>query len=157
MMPTRRPGVRWTQDAIVDAILAWCGARGRIPTAKDWVSAGEAHPSSQTVRRIFGDWRCALEQAALRPDARAEQLRRSIATSNLARVPTRRGGVRWTPDLIAYAIRIWCKSHDGPPSIGDWQYAGEEHPCRGTVVRVFGSWRAALEHAGIRPFDLPAA
>jgi hypothetical protein len=33
----------------------------------------------------------------------------------------------------------------------DWEQAGENHPSRQTVARVFGSWNAAIAAAGYRP------
>jgi hypothetical protein len=33
----------------------------------------------------------------------------------------------------------------------DWEQAGENHPSRQTVARVFGSWNAAIAAAGFHP------
>jgi hypothetical protein len=33
----------------------------------------------------------------------------------------------------------------------EWDQAGENHPSRKTVERVFGSWNAAMEAAGFTP------
>ncbi len=62
-----------------------------------------------------------------------------------------REGFRWTTDTIIYAIDLWHRRHLQVPSARDWEQAGENHPCRQTVMRVFGSWNSAIRAAGFRP------
>ena len=62
-----------------------------------------------------------------------------------------RTGFRWTHETIVYAINLWHRKHDRPPLTSDWEQAGENHPSRQTVARVFGSWNAAIAAAGFRP------
>ncbi|MEP6812240.1 MAG: hypothetical protein ABI990_04550 [Actinomycetota bacterium] len=59
-----------------------------------------------------------------------------------------RTGFRWTPDTIVYAITLWYRKHSRTPFTSEWDHAGENHPSRQTVARVFGSWNAAMEAAG---------
>jgi len=62
-----------------------------------------------------------------------------------------RTGFRWTPETIVYAITLWYRQHSRPPFTSDWDQAGENHPSRQTVARVFGSWNQAIDAAGFTP------
>ena len=62
-----------------------------------------------------------------------------------------RTGFRWTPETIVYAITLWNRKHSRTPLTSEWAKAGENHPSRQTVARVFGSWNAAIEAAGYAP------
>jgi hypothetical protein len=65
--------------------------------------------------------------------------------------PGPRQGFRWTAATIGYAIDLWHRKYLRTPTALEWERAGEDHPCRGTVNRVFGSWNAAISSAGFRP------
>ena len=62
-----------------------------------------------------------------------------------------RGDFQWTRGMIVYAITLWYKRHRRMPMTKDWDQAGEDHPCRHTVARVFGSWNEAISAAGFTP------
>jgi hypothetical protein len=65
--------------------------------------------------------------------------------------PGPRQGFRWTRETIVYAIELWHRRHLRAPSALEWERAGENHPCRQTVMRTFGSWNAAIAAAGFKP------
>jgi len=65
--------------------------------------------------------------------------------------PGPRDGFRWNRDSIVYAIDLWHRRHLKTPTVAEWERAGNDHPCRQTVLRVFGSWSAAIRTAGFRP------
>ena len=65
--------------------------------------------------------------------------------------PGPRAGFRWTRDTIAYAIDLWHREHLEAPTQDEWERAGDNHPCRVTVIRTFGTWNAAIRAAGLRP------
>jgi hypothetical protein len=48
-----------------------------------------------------------------------------------------RAGFRWTPETIVYAITLWYRKHSRTPFTSEWDHAGENHPSRQTVARVF--------------------
>jgi hypothetical protein len=63
----------------------------------------------------------------------------------------RADGIRWTPEMIVYAIDLWARRHMRAPTAEQWSRAGADHPSRQTVQRVFGSWNAAIAAAGYVP------
>ena len=62
-----------------------------------------------------------------------------------------RDGFRWDRQTIVYAIELWHRRNLRTPTVAEWETAGADHPCRQTVLRVFGSWNAAIRAAGFRP------
>lgn len=66
-------------------------------------------------------------------------------------MPTRTPGLRWTPELIAYAVDLWYRRHLHVPTADEWEHAGDDHPSTKTVLRVFGSWNEAVLSAGLVP------
>jgi hypothetical protein len=62
-----------------------------------------------------------------------------------------RTGFRWTPETIVYAMGLWARRHSRAPFMSEWDQAGENHPSRQTVSRVFGSWNEAMVAAGFNP------
>jgi hypothetical protein len=63
----------------------------------------------------------------------------------------RGGGLVWTHETILYALELWVRRHGRPPTARDWNRAGEDHPSRQTVQRVFGRWNRAIHAAGHSP------
>lgn len=66
-------GKRWTDQEILDALVAWARREGRPPTFRDWVSATYEHPTAFTARAHFGSWNRALELAGLTPAPKGTQ------------------------------------------------------------------------------------
>jgi hypothetical protein len=62
-----------------------------------------------------------------------------------------RPAFRWTRENVVYAIDLWHRRHLYAPTVAEWEQAGENHPCRQTVQRLFGSWSGAIAAAGLRP------
>ncbi len=60
-------------------------------------------------------------------------------------------GLVWTHETILYALELWTRRHGRPPAAREWDRAGEDHPSRQTVQRVFGRWNRAIHAAGYRP------
>jgi hypothetical protein len=58
--------------------------------------------------------------------------------------------VRWTRELIIYALDLHHRRHLRVPTKREWEKAGEDHPSLMTVRRAFGSWNAAVTAAGLR-------
>jgi hypothetical protein len=64
--------------------------------------------------------------------------------------PGPRKGFRWTRELIIYSIDLWHRKYLEAPTQDDWERAGPDHPCRLTVLRVFGTWNVAVTAAGLK-------
>ena len=62
-----------------------------------------------------------------------------------------RTGYSWNRETIVYAIDLWHRRYLKTPTVAEWERAGDDHPCRHTVQRVFGSWSAAMRAAGFKP------
>lgn len=122
----------WTRAEILARLRAWFSEHGRAPESMEWWLAAPGRPSSQTVRVHFGSWTGALKAAGI------EQ-------------PPRRPGRRepWARAETIAAFRAWHEAHGCPPRGNDWMRAAPEHPACCTVRKNFGSWRAALEEAGL--------
>ena len=74
-----RRRARWSKEQVLKALQEWADENGRAPRAEDWSelsqrtgAVGRWEPESPrwpcptTVRRYFGSWSAALEQAGLR-------------------------------------------------------------------------------------------
>jgi Homing endonuclease associated repeat len=59
-------------------------------------------------------------------------------------------GLYWTPETVLYAIELWVRRYGRVPAARDWDRAGDDHPARQTVQRVFGRWNKAIRQAGYR-------
>lgn len=59
----------WDQNSIIDALRAWHGEHGRIPSNREWMWASKTHPSMLTVRNHFGTWKAAVVAAGFEPRA----------------------------------------------------------------------------------------
>lgn len=94
------PAGTWSPEAVLRALHDWARENGRAPRAEDWsaslrvssrsatsnrrVTAVRRSPSPATVRRYFGSWSAALEEAGLRTERLAPwelSLRERVATA----------------------------------------------------------------------------
>lgn len=57
----------------------------------------------------------------------------------------------WTRDACIAAIREWNSSTGAAPTFLLWKTAGYGHPCGNTILRLFGTFRAAIAAAGLDP------
>lgn len=140
-----RSGFRWTKENIVYAIDLWHRRHLRPPTAREWKSAGDDHPSAPTVRRVFGTWNRAIRASGFRsvgPGRRRVKNARELD-----------GSRRWSESRIITSIRLWTLSYGRPPLLDEWRQAAPGRPCVSTVARRFGSWNRAIEAAGFVPRD----
>lgn len=55
----------------------------------------------------------------------------------------------WTRETAAAALREWTSMSGEMPTFNAWSPAPEGCPSRRTLQTLFGSWRAALEAAGL--------
>lgn len=128
-----RMGLTWTDEAVLDAIRAWNTEHGQPPRYTDWTAADYGHPSSFTVRTIFGTMTDAVAAAGLQP---------------------RTSGKRWSKELILHAIFEFNYERGRLPKAREWASGDREHgryPSTHTVIRYFGSFTEAIEAAGYTP------
>lgn len=61
----------------------------------------------------------------------------------------RRSSPTWTRDAVVAALRADYERTGRSPAAQDWRVGRYDRPTTETVRRRFGSWNAALRHAGI--------
>jgi hypothetical protein len=123
--PLNSRPMRWTDQAILDALRRWEQVRGS-PLPSDWDNTAPDHPTRGLVTKRFGSWDAALRAAGLS----AAQPRH-----------------HWSGEQIIRALQAWTTAHKRPPTSSDWRHATSDHPGRVHVWRRFGSWEAALTAA----------
>jgi hypothetical protein len=122
--------IRWTPEAIIAAFQQWADEHGRTPTKDDWRAARDGrYPCDNTVRRVFGSWSAGRSAAGLEF--------------------TPRWGRTWTRETIIAAFRQWAEKHGRAPSVDDWRTGEYGRPSAETVQRLFGSWTAGRDAAGL--------
>jgi hypothetical protein len=156
----RAERTEWSPDAVLDAIRSWTTQHGRPPRADDWDPSqarrsGNASraarfdpsqwPTARIVRRRFGTFAAALEQAG-------------TGTRPVRNRPLRE------PDEILRAIRAWTRLYGEPPTQADWdparartrnqlwrveRFRAGDWPSLVTTRSHFGSLSAAIEAAGL--------
>lgn len=124
----RQYSQRWDEQRIIEAFRAWHARTGKAPTGRSWTKAQAEHPSSVTVRLMFGSWQRALEAAGLASES----------------MPTLRLHTRET---IIEALNRWAMRAGCYPCKSDWDRRGADWPPASVVRDVFGSWRAAVDAA----------
>ena len=62
----------------------------------------------------------------------------------------RGNGLVWNRETILYSIELWDRRYGNVPAAREWDRAGDDHPSRQTVQRVFGRWNRAISAAGYR-------
>jgi hypothetical protein len=121
---------QWTRGQIANALCAWAQENGRRPTYGEWLAGDpdEERPTVALAAARLGSWPLALHAAGLAPEPR-----------------------RWTPELIAEALRAWTRAHGCAPTGSAWNATrtSSAHPSLSTVVARFGRWSNALRAAGV--------
>lgn len=125
---------KWTRDAVIAAIQRFAAEHGRPPRVTDWVRARDGYPSrnscfssSASPNAPFASWADVIEAAGFpRP-----------------RVGKRVGDIDWSRDRIIAELRLAADGPLAPPI----KVVG--HPVLEAAIRYFGSWKAAVEEAGL--------
>lgn len=122
--------VQWTPERIAEAFQTHVATHGRVPTAVDWSAGTADHPASTTVCTMFGSWNRGVAAAGLGERARME------------REPV------WTRPMIVAALLDHLAVNGSWPTWRDWAKAkgrrNRSRPASWSVVREFGSWKAAI-------------
>jgi hypothetical protein len=121
---------RWSRERILERIGAWSTEHGQPPMQKDWLGgSGSDWPSASTVIYYFGSFAAGLQAAGC--DVEGPRERRA-----------------WSDEQIVDLIRAYVDEHAHLPKAMEWARASEGRPSAETIIRRFGSWRAAVETAG---------
>lgn len=128
-----------TREQVIVAVHEWRAETGRPPTMDDW----RAGPLNGPPRRWEREWpRWPSAGQALVHFESWEGLLRAAGFK-----PHRR--YRWSDREILAALRRFAECEGRPPTEGDWQTNGADHPNAGTVKAHFDSWRGGLTAAGL--------
>lgn len=139
----------WTQERIIEAIRRFVSETGRIPVSSEWLrNCPDGCPSIAVVQREFGTWAAGVRAAGFDIPGvgkyeRSEETRAKLSASL----------TRWTPEKITDQIKEWVEEHGEVPAYMHWVARGT--PSITIVVKVFGTWREAVEAAGFEPRLLP--
>lgn len=160
--PKHRANQRVTKDDVLEAIRAWTNRYATAPTSRDWDltrlradddavaigrlqrarEAGIRVPKNDTVSARFGTFDEAVVQAGC-----AHRVPRPMRTQVVGRIR------KWDRDYVIDALRAWHNAHGCAPSTFDWRRATTSgalrHPNNPQVLKLFGSWPAAIEAAGL--------
>ena len=127
---TPRRQAAWSNQEILAALQDWALQHGRPPSSCEWIAGSPDRPGSLCVRRRFGSWERALRRAGLKPNMR-------------------RQGRYWSDTEMLDALKSWTKRHGRAPAARDWTRAQINHPCARSVAQRYGSFKAALDAAGL--------
>jgi hypothetical protein len=137
-LPLRRPPFVRAAGRAERVALAQRLARGRLRSAE---IAAILDVSPRTVRAYLGATRCV--ECGTYVVTAAERC--PLCAARHARPPAR------SREEVLDAIAAWTRERGRPPTQVDWPSAnGARWPSYMTVTTHFGSWRAALEAAGLR-------
>lgn len=79
----------WTKDEVVASLKSYAGALGHTPTTTDWMKATHRRPALNTIKRLFGSWTAALDEAELprrkagRPSVQVSRARTQVASETV--------------------------------------------------------------------------
>ena len=116
----------WDRARISDALCRFAEQHNRPPRWSD-LNPAHALPAAETIIQHFGS----LDQAFKTVDLQA---------------PHR---PHWDRASVIEAATAHTRRHGSPPRQTQWRNAGQDHPSAKTVARLFGSWPALLQAAGI--------
>ena len=123
----------------------------KMRVSRSWVAALLTDPdgTKNAVRRESYRGRCESCGAATNGAAGPGKGPRRCRTC--AAIEAGAARKLWTDRAVLKAIRAWRKEHGAPPRMEDWRAAGPGRPTTTTVVRMFGSWNAAMVAAKVKP------
>lgn len=122
------------REQLISVLQRYAKEHGTSPSLTEWRRL-RMTPALKPFYRVFGSWPAALAAAGLPTPA---------SLANAARE-------RWGEQEIIAALHAHRAARGETPRGRDWPASTAEHPSMDRVVAVFGSWRAAVEAAGLPP------
>jgi hypothetical protein len=136
------PGVRapsrrraFTDEHVIAALRGDADSRGRSPRRNEWKGRSRTEPGVRAVLDHFGSWNAALRAAGLQ------------VTHEMG---------KWTPEAVIDALRGDARDRGHAPRRDDWRRPAADRPQVGIVEKLFGSWNAGLQAAGLEVSHDPA-
>lgn len=111
----------WDKDLIIKAIKDFYIKYNYVPTEKDF----QNNPSNTTVRRYFGSWNKAIEEAGFAANYTS----------------------KWNKETIIEKIKNFYYLNNRIPQMRDF-YGNDNYPSKNTVAYHFGSWNSAITKSG---------
>lgn len=122
----------WDDESILEALRAEAIETGFQPKYEDWRYAKPGiHPGADRVRERFGSWEHVIRLA------------------RLDHLPTKARIDKWPRDHLLDLLKAEAKRLGRPPRLSDWKTPTDLHPSYRVVCREFGSWKIALDCAGV--------
>lgn len=127
-------------DALEEASVVFEGALSSSAYAEWRVSVDKRVPSTSTIRRVFGDWKTALDVAGLEDriaarGPRSEDARNSTVSKQEAIEALQRAAEALGSSFTSAEYKAW---------------SGPDDPAVSTISRKWG-WSDTLEEAGVSP------
>lgn len=115
----------WTESRIIVALNEEFQRPGSPPTSTDWTKGSPDHPTSTHVQRVFGSFESGLRAASIEPTPVYPSL-----------------------EQIKEALKAFIAENGVVPGSTEWARRGMRRPSASQILRVCGSWSAALQLAG---------
>lgn len=131
--PARR--MKFTDAEVIAALRREAESRGRTPRRTEWKGRPRTEPGVRAVLTHFGSWNDGLRAAGLEV--------------------THQTGM-WTREDVIDALRVDARDRGRTPRRDDWRRAASARPQAGIVEKLFGSWNAGLQAAGLEVSHDPA-
>lgn len=126
---------KYTKESVLESLIDYFEEFGKIPTSDEFDSS-EQYPSSYTVRKYFDSWSNAknlLEEAVNQDKKATDVIKEKSFIEDLKKVNRKTKGQK----------------------LSQSQYDSQGIHPSSTIQRYFGSWRKALDEAGIETHSPP--
>jgi hypothetical protein len=121
--------MQYDRDLVVAAIRSWYARHGRPPSQTNWDALAPEQPSARTIARRWG-WSSVVRVVVGDKEPGAG-----------------RQGSSWSRREMLEALIEAFAENGAWPSGRSWERTSAMHPARRTYVRLFGSWRRAVDAA----------
>jgi hypothetical protein len=141
-MPRGGQNLRWTREAVAQAIATWVRDHGVIPTARQ-LDREPALPPGRRLRELYGSAPAAWRALGYEPRHDERHLPDPVPRHGHRRY--------WTTERCREAVRAWMAAHDDQMP-RTWHLTGDKSlPGHNTLIARFGSMAAFWKALGVAP------